>query len=62
MKVNGEKVDSVTITGDNGVCIQVTDTGGGNLRVTEIGQHVKTLQVIPQSSNCVVISSTRNQY
>lgn len=62
MKVNGEKVDSVTITGDNGVCIQVTDTGGGNLHVTEIGQHVKTLQVIPQSSNCVVISSTRNQY
>lgn len=62
MTVNGERVDRVTITGNNGVRIQVTDTGEGNLRVTEIGQYIKNLHIIPQSSNCVVISSTTARY
>lgn len=62
MKVNGEIVDRVTITGNNGVCIQVSDTGEGNLRVQEIGQFIKNLHIIPQSSNCFVISSTTARY
>ena len=59
MTVNGEKVDCVRIVGDNGVCVNITDTEKGNLRITEVGQYLKTLQVIPQNSNSIIISSTR---
>ena len=62
MTVNGEKVDCVRIVGDNGVCVNITDTENGNLRITEVGQYIKTLQVIPQNSNSVVICSTRDRY
>ena len=62
MIVNGERVDRLAIEGNNGVRIQVSDTEEGNLRVQEIGQYIKNLHVIPQSSNCVVISSTTARY
>ncbi len=62
MTVNGEKVDSVKIEGENGICVNITDTEAGNLRVTEVGQYLKTLQIIPQNSNSAVISSTRERY
>lgn len=62
MTVNGVKVDSVRIVGDNGVCVNITDTEAGNLRVTEVGQYIKSLQIIPQNSNSAVICSTRERY
>lgn len=62
MTVNGEKVDRVTIESENGVCVSISDTEVGNLRVTEIGKYIKTLQIIPQNSNSVVICSTRSTY
>lgn len=62
MTINGEKTDHIVITGDNGICVSISDTEYGNLRVTEIGQHIKTLAVIPQSSNCVVIKSFKDTY
>lgn len=62
MIVNGEKVDSVKIEGENGICVNITDTEKGNLRITEVGQYLKTLQIIPQNSNSAVISSTRERY
>lgn len=62
MIVNGEKVDSVRIEGENGVCVNITDTEAGNLRITEVGKYIKNLQIIPQNSNSAVISSTRERY
>lgn len=62
MIVNGEKVDSVRIEGENGICLNITDTETGNLRITEVGKYLKTLQIIPQNSNSAVISSTREKY
>lgn len=62
MIVNGEKVDSVRIEGENGICLNITDTEAGNLRITEVGKYLKTLQIIPQNSNSAVVSSTRKKY
>lgn len=62
MTVNGEKTDRIVITGDNGICVSISDTDNGNLRVTEIGQYIKTLAIIPQSSNCMVIKSFKDVY
>lgn len=62
MTINGEKIDRVIITGDNGICISISDTEAGNLRITEVGQYIKNLQVIPQSGNSLVLKSSREVY
>lgn len=62
MLVNGQKQEYVKIQGENGVCVTITDTGAGNLRITETGQFFSPLLVIPQNSNSVIITSTREQY
>ena len=62
MTVNGEKTDHIVITGDNGICVSISDTEYGNLRVTEIGQYIKNLHVIPQSGNSLVLTSSRDIY
>lgn len=62
MIVDGKKTDHITVTGENGICISISDTEQGNLRITEIGQYIKNLHVIPQSGNSLVLTSSRDTY
>ena len=62
MTVNNQEVERITIVGRNGITIEVTESPKGNLRITEIGKYIQTLSVIPQSSNSLIITSSREMY
>ena len=62
MIVNGKKVKDITIEGENGICILVIDSPNGNLKIMEVGQYIKNLQVTPQSGNAIILSSSRETY
>ena len=62
MIVNGKETDSMTIEGKSGICVTICDSVMGNLRIIETGRGVNSLQVIPQTSNSIILKRSKELF
>lgn len=62
MIINGKIIDSITIEGISGVCVTICDSAMGNLRIIETGKGVNSLQVVPQASNSIILTRSKELF
>ena len=62
MIVNGNETNSITIEGESGVCVTIYDSAMGNLRIIETGRGANSLQVVPQTSNSIILTRSKESF